>query len=497
MQFSIKTRHQPGGSAMIQSRFTPALTPSLKVLSQSQIEEIHMATLEVLRRTGVVVRVEEIRSRMKAAGCWVDGERVYIPPHLVEWAVQTAPKRIVLCDRSGQAHMHLEGRKGYYGTGSDTPFLIDPVTGERRKAVLEDIRNVARLVDSLEHIDFLMCMGIASDVTESISDLHHFKAMIENTEKPIVYTAWNRTNLEDIISMAETVAGGEEELRRKPFCALYSEPISPLTHAEESGEKLLYISGKGLPVVYTPGMQIGGTAPVTLAGALVQANAEQLSGLLICQLIREGAPVICGGGILFMDMAKGLISYAAPEFMLAMTAFSELCHHYQLPIFSFSGCSDAKVFDEQAAAEGAIWMMLTALSGGNLIHDVGYIESGLTASYEQIVTMNEFAGLVERFMQGVQVDAETLAIEVIDRVGPMGHYLADDHTFAHFRENWVPSLLDRSTFADWQSDGSKSMRDKVRERVLEILERHEPAPLGQSVGTGLDAILKDAEERAA
>jgi trimethylamine--corrinoid protein Co-methyltransferase len=480
---------------MIQSQYSPGLTPSIKVLSSSQIDEIHRATLEVLRRTGVVVRVDEIRDKMKAAGCWVDGEHVYIPPHLVEWAVRTAPKRVVLCDRNGEPRMHLEGRKGYYGTGSDTPFVIDAESGERRHAVLEDIRNVARLVDSLEHIDFLMCMGIASDVTESISDLHHFKAMLENTTKPIVYTAWDRSNLEDIITMAETVAGGAEELRRKPFCALYSEPISPLTHAEESGQKLLYIADKGLPVVYTPGMQIGGTTPVTLAGALVQANAEQLSGLLICQLIREGAPVICGGGILFMDMAQGLISYAAPEFMLAMTAFSELCQHYQLPIFSFSGCSDAKMFDEQAAAEGAIWMMLTALSGGNLIHDVGYIESGLTASYDQIVAMDEIAGLVKRFMQGMLVTEETLAVEVIDRVGPMGHYLADDHTYTHFRENWVPSLLDRSTFADWEADGALSMRERVREKVLHILSNYKPAALDDDLSLKLENILSTAEKR--
>lgn len=480
---------------MIQSRFSPTLTPSLKVLSDSQIDEIHRATLEVLRRTGVVVRVEQIRSRLKDAGCWVDGERVFIPPHLVEWAIRSAPKRVVLCDRNGEPRMHLEGRKGYYGTGSDTPFLIDPESGERRKAELDDIRAVARLVDGLEHIDFLMCMGIASDVSESISDLHHFKAMVENTEKPIVYTAWNRANLEDIIEMAEAVAGGEQELRRKPFCALYSEPISPLTHAEESGEKLLYIAGKGLPVVYTPGMQIGGTAPVTLAGALVQANAEQLSGLLICQLIREGAPVICGGGILFMDMAQGLISYAAPEFMLAMTAFSELCQHYDLPIFSFSGCSDAKMFDEQAAAEGAMWMMLTALSGGNLIHDVGYIESGLTASYDQIAAMDEIAGLVKRFMQGLTVSEETLAVEVIDRVGPMGHYLADDHTFAHFRENWLPSLFDRSTYADWQAQGGLSLRERVRARVLEILKEHEPKPLSGELMSRMESVISRAEER--
>ncbi len=455
---------------MIQSKHTTHRTPHVALLAEDQKAEIHRATLEVLRRTGVEVLDGTVRDLLKKAGCWLDGSRVRIPPHLVEWAIRTAPKRVVLCDRTGQVRMELQGRQGYYGTGSDTPFVVDAYTGERRSAVLKDIENVATLVDGLEHIDFLMCMGIASDVTESISDIHHFRAMLTHTVKPLIYTAWNRANLETIISMAEAVAGGEEVLRRSPTCALYSEPISPLTHAEESCTKLLYISGKGLPVVYTPGMQIGGTAPVTVAGALVQANAEQLSGLLICQLIREGAPVICGGGILFMDMAKGLISYAAPEFMLAMTALSEMCHYYDLPIFSFAGCSDAKIFDEQAAAEGAMWVLLTALNGGNLIHDIGYLESGLAASYEMIVGMNEIIGHVKRFMGGFEVTRESMAVEVIDRVGPMGHYLGDDHTYNHFRENWVPELFDRSIYADWQAQGGLSMRERARKQAQSIIE---------------------------
>jgi trimethylamine--corrinoid protein Co-methyltransferase len=481
---------------MIQSQFTTRRTPYIKLLTEDQKAEVHRATLEVLRRTGVEVLDEQVREMLEQAGCWLDGERVRIPPHLIEWAVRTAPKRVVLCNRDGTPRMELEGRKGYYGTGSDTPFVIDAYTGERRSAVLEDIENVATLVDGLAELDFLMCMGIASDVTESISDLHHFRAMVTHTEKPLVYTAWNRANLEAIIGMAEAVAGGAEALRRNPFCALYSEPISPLTHARESCEKLLYIAGKGLPVVYTPGMQIGGTAPVTVAGALVQANAEQLSGLLICQLVRDGAPVICGGGILFMDMAQGLISYAAPEFMLAMTGLSEMCHYYDLPIFSFAGCSDAKIFDEQAAAEGAMWMLLTALNGGNLIHDVGYLESGLTASYEMIVAMDEVIGHVKRIMGGVEISSETMAVEVIDRVGPRGHYLADDHTFEHFRENWRPGLFDRATRAEWEEAGSFDLRLKARLRVQEILENHRAPEVDGEILAALDAMIEQAEDQA-
>jgi trimethylamine--corrinoid protein Co-methyltransferase len=480
---------------MINSNFEAQITPGLRLLSDSQKEVIHSATLELLRRTGVDVLVPEVRDLLKKAGCWLDGERVRIPPHLIEWAIRTAPSRVVLCDRDGNPAMELERRKGYYGTGSDTPFVIDAYSGERRLAVLQDIANVAKLVDALEHIDFLMCMGIASDVTDTISDLYHFREMVHNTTKPIIYTAWDRANLEDIVEMAEAVAGGAEALRQSPFMALYSEPISPLTHAQESCEKLLFLAEKGLPVVYTPGMMVGATAPVTIAGALVQANAEQLSGLLITQLIREGAPMIGAGGILFMDMSQGLISYAAPEFMLGNTAFAEMCHFYGIPIFAFSGCSDAKVFDQQAAAEGALWMMITALGGGNLIHDVGYIESGMTASYEQIVAMDEVAGLVKRFMGGIEINADTIGLDVIDQVGPGGHFLEHAHTYKHFKKNWVPKLFDRTSREQWESEGQLTMGDKTTAKVRNILETHQVEPLNDSITEALEAVIQKAEER--
>ena len=466
-------------------------TPALKLLGESQIVEIHLATMELLRRTGVDVENEQIRDLMAQAGCWVDGSRVRIPSDLIEWAIRIAPSRVALCRRDGQPALQLEGRKGYYGTGSDTPFVIDVDSGERRPARLQDVKNVARLVDGLANIDFLMCMGIASDAPEMFTDLYHFKAMVENTSKPLVYTAWSRQNLEAIIAMAEAVAGSPEALRRSPFCALYTEPISPLTHAQESCEKLLFIAEKGLPVVYTPGMQIGGTAPVTIAGALVQANAEQLSGLLICQLIRQGAPVICGGGVLFMDMAKGLISYAAPEFMLAMGGLSDLCHYYGLPIFSFAGCSDAKIFDQQAAAEGALWMMVSALTGGNLIHDVGYLEGGLTASYQMIAAMDEVAGLVKRFMSGIEVTPDSLALPVIDAVGPGGHFIGEDHTFRNFRQNWVPELFDRDSYGDWQEQGGQNLGESANERIRSILADHRPAELEATTSERLAELISE------
>ncbi len=480
---------------MILGNYTPQLTPSLSLLNEAQKIEIHRATLELLRRTGVQVRSAAVRDLLAEAGGWLDGDRVRIPSHLIDWAIRVAPSRVVLCDRSGRPSLYLEGYKSYYGTGSDTVFVLDATTGERRRAVLADVANVSRLVDALPNIHFIMCMGIATDVGEDIADLYHFREMVTNTTKPIVYTAWNRQNLEQIVRMAEAVAGSPERLQRSPFCALYSEPIAPLVHAEESCQKLLYICGKGLPVVYTPGLITGASSPVTRAGAIVQANAELLSGLLICQLIRAGTPVVAGaGGMMTMDMSTTIASYGAPEFMLDWCALAEMGHYYDLPIFGFAGVSDAKLFDQQAALEGALWMLLNALAGGNLIHDVGYIEAGLTASYDMIVAMDEVAGLVGRFMEGIEVTEETLALDVLDQVGPGGHFLEEDHTYRHFRRNWLPRLLDRKPRDDWAAAGRLTLGDRTRTRVRKILETHHPDRLAPATLSQLTEIIQQAEK---
>jgi len=481
---------------VIHSKQLLHMTLGMSVLSDDQKNELHRRTLEVLQRTGVKVLVPEVRKKLADAGCWVDEERVRMPPQLVDWAVEVAPQTVQLSDRNGKAAMRLEGRKSYYGTGSDTPYVLDAHTGERRTAVLEDIANVSTLIDALENLDFVMCMGIASDVPEEISDLYHFKAMVTHTTKPIVYTAWSQQNLRDIIHMAEQVAGGAEALQRNPFCALYTEPIAPLTHATESCEKLLTICSKGLPVVYTPGLITGATSPVTRAGSIVQANAELLSGLVICQLINEGTPVIAGaGGMMTMDMSTTLAAYGAPEFMLDWSALCEMGHYYDLPVFGFAGCSDAKTFDQQAGIEGALWVLTAALTGGNLIHDVGYVESGLTTSYEMLVSMNETIGLVKKFVEGVRIEEETLALDVIEKVGPGGHFLGEEHTVRHCRDNWRPKLFDRGNREDWELAGQQDLGDRAAEYVREILKSHKGDSLDAHIVAELESTIEQARDR--
>ena len=480
---------------MIRSNYTVNVNPRFQVLSADQADAMHYATLEVLRRTGVKVLVAEAREMLKKAGCWVDGERVRFPPHLVEWAIRTAPSRVALCDRQGRPAMTLEGYKTYFGTGSDCPNVIDLYTGERRRGRLEDVVNFARLVDGLPNIDFHMCMTIAQDHPQATSDIYHFEAMLNNTSKPLCFTAWNLENLKDIVDMCEAVAGGAEAFRRNPFAILYTEPVSPLQHIVEGTSKLMYVARKGLPVVYTPGMTFGAVAPVTSAGGLVVANAELLSGLVIAQLAAEGAPFVYGGGVAIMDMRHMNVTYASPEFWVNMAALCNLARYYRLPVFSFGGCSDSKIFDQQASLEGALWILTTALAGGNLSHDVGYIEYGLTASMEMTVMSDEVIGMVRRILGGIPVSPETLALDVIDRVGPGGHFLEEEHTLRHFRENWYPTLLNRTSFSAWEESGGASYGELANRRARDILERHRPQLLPEDVQAAIRAIVRRAEAR--
>jgi trimethylamine--corrinoid protein Co-methyltransferase len=468
--------------------------PRLKVLSDDELELIHLSTLEVLRRTGIAVKEPKAVEIFKKAGGFVDGERVRIPAHLVERALRATPPRVAMSDRNGNPAMFLEDNNVYFGTGSDTPHISDLQTKKRRLAVLQDIESVAKVVDFLPELSFLMCSGIASDVNPKISDLFHFAAMVSHTEKPLVFTSWSLENLKAIIGMAEAVAGGARKLRASPFIALYTEPISPLTLAAESTQKLIFMAEKALPVVFTPGLLTGGTGPVTIAGGLVQANAEMLGGYVLAHSIREGMPFIYGGGVFPIDMATGLLRYAAPEGMLATCAMTDMARYYRLPMFSFAGCSDSSLYDGQAAIEGALWTLLSSLNGGNLVHDVGYINNGLTTSYEQLVVSNEVISMVRRITGGFEINEETLALDLIHQVGPGGEYLTSEHTLKHFKENWSPRLFSRTSYERWEKESKKDLAARANEKAREILKTHASRPLEKGLAAELGKIIKSMDK---
>jgi trimethylamine--corrinoid protein Co-methyltransferase len=468
--------------------------PRMRVLSDEQCRTIHRSTLTVLGRTGVEVREPSAVDLFESAGCAVDGSRVRIPAELVERALESTPSCVQIHDRRGETAMLLEDSKVYFGTGSDTPNVVDPFTGERRPCVLDDIVRVSRVVDALDNLSFAMCSGIASDVHPDISDIHHFEALANNTTKPIVFTAWSLENLKTIVAMAEIVAGGAAELAKRPFLILYTEPISPLVFPVDSAKKLMYMASKSLPVVFAPSVTTGATGPVTLAGGLVQGNAEILAGFVLANVVNPGTPLIYGGSGEPLDMSTSLMCYAAPESMMMVAAYTDMARHYGFPLFGYAGCSDSPVYDQQASIESALWILLSTLSGGNLVHDVGYINNGLTTSFEQLVVSDEVIGLVRRVAGGIEVTEETLALDLIDRVGPGGEYLTSEHTLNHFRDNWFPKLISRRSFEEWDRNGRQELGARANQRVRSILEQHRPEALDEEISRELRQMVESAAQ---
>jgi len=469
--------------------FCPDLSfrPRLQAASEDQIDQLHQATLEVLERTGVQVTHPRALELFDGAGARIDGDRVRIPAWLVEESIQRAPSRVVLGDRSGQRRVFLEGSKVWFGPSVDCIDYLDPLTGERRRFVSGDCAVTSTVADALPNYSWLMTIGMADDVPPDIADRVIAKQVFTHTQKPLVFCCKDVNSVRDIYEMAVLIAGGEERFHRAPTCVHYSEPISPLLYYDPAVEKIIYCAEKGIPLINFPAPQAGSTAPATFAGEVVQGSAESLSGLVLAQLVRPGAPFIYGAFATVMDMRTTIFSYGAPEMSLMVAVMAQLAQRYRLPFFGTAGCSDAKYPDAQAAAEAAFSCLSSALSGANLVHDSGWLDHGSLASPAYMVLVNEVLSLVNQFTRGMPVSEDTLALDVIDGVGPGGHYLEEEHTYNHFKDVWYSDLFDRTILDEWRAEGERRFAERLREKTERVMA-HEPEPLPPDVVSELDRM---------
>lgn len=469
-----------------------------QMLSQDQLEEMFNGVLNVLETIGLDVHHEEARKILGDAGARVDGKRVCIPQHLVKRCLSTAPRSFTIYARDGNpAHdIHIGPGRAHFGPGPTPPNFIDIETLERRLYVKEDARIVATVVDALPNIDFCESLGTISDVQPDLAASYEFATMFPNTSKPIVAWSFGWDDSADIHKIAVAEAGGQEAFEKRPNYVHYCEPLSPLVSTFEAVDKVIFAARHAVPVIFTTCALAGGTAPVTAAGIIVQTTAESFLGLVLSQTIRPGLPFFMGGVLSVMDMSAMILTYGAPELCLMMAGATELAHYVGIPLWQTGGCTDAKCLDEQAALEGSLSCFFSALSGGDLCHDVGYTESGMTGSILQTVMMDDAIGYSRRITRGIEVNEDTLAADVIQNVGPDGHYLYEDHTMRHFKtEFWYPNLCDRHNFEEWVESGRKTMRQRVIERTREILASHKPSPVKPETADAITAIMKAAEER--
>ena len=453
--------------------------PLISVLSREQCAEIHSATLEILEHTGVAVHVPEALELLDSAGAHVMGGRVRIPAFLVEEAIRSAPSSVTIFDRLGQPAMLLEGRRGYFGGQSSLVGYQEPVSGVRRPFLSSDIDLMTRLIDALPNIDFTVGGACAGDCEPEVQHRVVFKHVVTHTTKPICLVARDATDLSDILAMAAIAADGPDQLVEKPFVINYALATSPLTHPDPSIRKLLLCAEKGIPVIYASMPQGGATAPATFGGILAQGNAESLSGLIIHQLCRPGAPFIYGSIPSHFEMKTMIFPYGSPELHLLCAAQTDIAHTYKLPMFGTAGCSDAKELDAQAGAEIALSIGWAALSGANLIHDVGLLDHATILNPDALVFADEVIELVKQYYRPIRTDREGLALDVIREVGPGGSFLEHQHTLAHFREDWYPKLLDRTTWEIWLRQGGRDLPNRLRERTEELARTHVPEPLSK------------------
>lgn len=461
-------------------------------LSEEQILRIHQASLTVLETTGIKVENEEAKRLFQSGGARSRDDRVFLSTSMVEAALETVPSRLVLAGRDPSQDVVLEGKRVYAGTGGSPTMVLDPGADAVRPGTLRDLAELARVVDALEYCDFLAIPLYPTDVPPEDAPVNRFYTCLRNSTKHVMSNvqglAGSMVGLSQVIEMGAMIAGSLEALRERPILsAVTSWMVSPLHLDSGVTSILLEWCRHGLPVVLSSAPMAGSTSPVTLAGTLTQLNAEQLSGIVLTQLVRPGTPVLAGYIPGVVDMRSGGYLGGAVEFGMMQAAAAQLAHFYRVPIYGSGGMTDSKVPDAQAGYEKMSSLMLAALGGCNYIHHAFAMLTNMSAaSLEQAVIDDEVAGMVMRVLRGIDVDAESLAVEAIDRVGPAGHYLMDAHTVRFMRsELFHPLLAHRQNRAMWEAEGKDDTRARACARVEVLLEQHQAPGLPDQVDAAI------------
>jgi len=446
-----------------------------KPLADDAIIKIHKTVLRVFNEVGIEVRLAEARELFRNAGAEVD-ERNFIvkfPPGLVEELVGKAPPVVTLYGRAenGELDCEVGGTRVYMGTGGTALNVQDPGCNDSRRASLEDIKNMARLVEVLDNIHFYMLNVYPNEISAEDVDVNRFGTALNYTRKHIMGGVYTVEGIRNVIKMALAIAGSPQKLKERPFISMVTCVVSPLKLDEHYSRFTIEAARNGIPVVVPAEPLCGATSPVTLAGNLVVLNVDTLAGVMLAQLANPGAPTLYGSVASSADLLSLKYLSGSVEMGLLNAAAAQMAQFYRLPYYATAGMSDSKVNDSQAGYESAITNLMVALAGGNFIHDAaGFLEFCMTASYDKMVIDNEIIGMVMRAVEGIRVNDETLAFDLIKEEGPGGHFVASRHTRRHMRtEQHLAQLSDRADRSEWQAEGAKDTKARATEKVLEIL----------------------------
>ncbi len=462
---------------------------SYKVLSEKEISRIHEASVRVLENVGFEMHYQPALELFEDNGAQVDYDlrRVYLPRDLVSRCIKQAPSEFVFYGREPGKDIIVGGKRVHFGTGGLALYVLD-LDRQKRQGTLKDIAELARLADQLEYLDFFIIPVYPHDINIDFVNLNSkYQAML-NTGKPVMGGIFSKQGLESMVEVASIIAGGLENLRRRPFIGFIASITSPLKISSDQAEYIMDVSRYGLPLATSTAPAAGATSPVTLAGTLVQQNAEALLGVIFSQLVNPGTPVLYSAVPVTMDMRTMSFLMGSIESGLMNAATTQMAHYYRLPCYITVGTTDSKLPDAQAAHESATTAMLAALAGGNFIHEAfGMLDGALTVSYAQYVIDNDIVGSCLRTLRGIEVTDDTLAYDVIKKVGPGGNYLSEEHTIRYMRtESYYPRASDRQQYQRWIDAGSKDSWKRAEEVVFEILN----SPRREIIPADLDRKIR-------
>jgi trimethylamine--corrinoid protein Co-methyltransferase len=473
-----------------------ARSGSLTVISDADVERIYEAALDLLMEPGFFSESNQFLDIFAKGGAKVDrtARTIRVPKEMVEWAIESAPKSITLHGRNDPSmDLQIELGRTYYGMGGTSePLTWDYDLRRSRQPTKQDMIHNTRVGHALGNIDFVQTLCMSGDVPTSHTFFHDFDAIFRNTTKPTVLNVLERPFTQSWLEMAAAASGGESALREKPSMLGIVTPVSPFKIAIMN-EGMIDAVLAGVPILYSPGPLMGATSPATVAGTVVITQAEVLFGVVLTQLIQQGAPVVLKPDTDVFDMKTSQVTYGSPEQDLGKVACVQMAKRYGLPIYGLGGGVEGKLPDAEAAAESMETMLLVSLAGMTMCQSLGTLACGMYGSAEMAVICDEMVHMTRRILAGFEVNDETLALDVIREAGYGGNFLKMKHTARFFRsEMFFPSLFKRQTSEDWIKAGSKSVDQVAHEKVLQILESAHPVELLPGADQELERALQHA-----
>lgn len=463
----------------------------LRVLSDSDVDAIKRGSMRVLSEVGLQINHPGILKRLRDVGLETSGSNVLFKEKIVEEAIQKSTKRYSIHARNPRNSVHVGSGELRFLSSGGQRWLVDPVGKTRRRPTRSDLTGAVRLGDALDNISIVGAMVVPDDLPFPGRAVYIYSELLKNTSKVIFSWVEHPEEAIGVLRLLEIVADGRDALRERPLTWYFCEPASPLRFTQESLEILRIFCEWGLPVSFGPMVQAGLSGPVTLAGTVMQTNAEILAGVTIAQTLAPGNPVEYGGVCHIADMRSGDISFGSPEQGLMAAAVAQVGNSYGFAVHVNTGLTDAIVPDAQSGIEKATTMAVSAMAGAELFGHLGIAGADQGASLEQLVIDNEIAGYVKRLVSGIRVTDETLAVDVI-RETRSKSYLSTIHTTKHMRsEQWFPAILNRARWDSWIEKSGKDLLSIARERKERILAGHQPESLDRTLEAKINALVKE------